>query len=623
MNKKILVDASYKDEVQVAIVKDNKLEDFEYSTRHRQTIKGNIYLAKVTRVEPSLQAAFIDYGGNRHGFVPFSEIHTDYYNIPVEDRQRLKEQNKREIQEVKEHGHKKLKALRKSDHVEEAVIDDEDGDLAFDSAINEIQEEEAADIPALDENYFERIKQKNVSRYKVQEVIKKGQVLLVQAIKEERGNKGAAFTTYLSLAGRYCVLMPNSDSIGGISRKITKVENRKRLKSIVDQLSPGEGASVIVRTIGQSKSAEEIKSDYDYLVNLWNTIREKTLASMAPEFIYAEDDILKQVIRDLYDDETKEIIVDGKEAFLKMKQIASSISSVGGIKIEEHKKNTPVFNAFSINQQILDLYGTNVEMDSGAYIVINHTEALVAIDVNSGKLTSERNVEETAIKTNIEAAKEIARQIRLRDLSGLIVIDFIDMIEPKNRRHIERILREELLKDKAKVQVGHISNFGLLEMSRQRMKPSFLEHNTVICNHCRGKGTTRSYESCAVTILKTIEGEISGQKVGEVVIYAAPDTVLYTLNNKRSDLIEIEKKHDVKVTLMQDSRMSAESFAIEKKKNAKEVSAEKVSDEINSEVASLTSPEPDGKKVKKPKNKKRSNTQSANSKQKSQQDGDE
>ena len=359
------------------------------------------------------------------------------------------------------------------------------------------------------------------------------------------------------------------------------------------------------------------------MVNLWNTKTETTFSSIAPEFIYAEDDILKQIIRDLYDDDTKELVVDGKEAFQKMKQIASSMSSVGGIKLVEHKASAPVFNHFDINQQILDLYGTNVSVESGAYIVINHTEALVAIDVNSGKLTSERNVEETAIKTNVEAAKEIARQIRLRDLSGLIVVDFIDMIEPKNRRHIERILREELLKDKAKVQVGHISNFGLLEMSRQRMKPSFLEHNTVICNHCRGKGTTRSYESCAVTILKTIEGEISGQKVGEVIVYAAPDTVLYTLNNKRSDLIAVEEKHDVRVTLMQDARMSAESFAIEKKKKAKEVSANKASEEINSEVASIASSESLEKKAKKPKSRNRSNSSSDKPKKKTQKSSNE
>lgn len=597
MSKKILVDASYKDEVQVAVVSNGKLEDFEYSTAHRKTIKGNIYLAKVTRVEPSLQAAFIDYGGNKHGFVPFSEIHPDYYNIPIEDRQKIKEQNKRQIQEAAE----KSKAIHKmalSGEVEEEKIIDAEGDMSFDTAINEINEGEVSDIPAIDENYFERIKQQNVSRYKVQEVIKRGQVLLVQAIKEERGNKGAAFTTYLSLAGRYCVLMPNSDSLGGISRKITKVEDRKRLKSIIDQLSPGEGASVIIRTIGQNKSAKQIKQDYDYLVNLWNTIREKTLSSIAPEFIYAEDDVLKKIIRDLYDDETNEIVVEGDDTYHKMKKIASSMSADNKIKLTHHQAKSPIFNSHNINDQVINLYGSTVQMDSGAYIVMNHTEALVAIDVNSGKSTSERNIEETAIKTNIEAAKEIARQIKLRDLSGLIVVDFIDMIEPKNKRQVEKVLRDELLKDKAKVQVGHISNFGLLEMSRQRMKPSFLEHSTVVCNNCRGKGVVRSYESCAVMILKTLEGEISGSKASQVAVYASPDTVLYVLNHKRGDISEIEKKHDVKVIFYQDARMSADSFAIEKKKNIKNISSNKNSEEINAEVAAISS---DKKETEEPK----------------------
>lgn len=599
MAKKILVDASYHDEVQVAVVSNGKIEDFEYSTKQRQTIKGNIYLAKVTRVEPSLQAAFIDYGGNKHGFVPFSEIHPDYYNIPIEDRQRIKDQNKKQLREAVENKRHQIPKMQKSGKVSDPEVEDIDGEMAFESALNEINEQEVTDAPSLDENYFERIKQQNVARYKVQEVIKRGQVILVQAIKEERGNKGAAFTTYLSLAGRFCVLMPNSDSVGGVSRKITKVEDRRRLKLIVDQLNPGEGASVIIRTIGKNKQAHEIKRDYDYLVNLWNTIREKTLSSIAPAFIYAEDDILKQIIRDLYDDYTDEIVVDGDEAYKKMKEIASSMAPGGRIKISLHKNKAPVFSHNNISDQIVNLYSGTVELDSGAYIVMNHTEALVAIDVNSGRSTSERNIEETATKTNIEAAKEIARQIRLRDLSGLIVIDFIDMMEPKNKRNVEKILRDELFKDKAKVQMGHISNFGLLEMSRQRMKPSFLEHNTVICNHCRGKGTVRSYESCAVMILKTLEGEISGGRAAQVMVYAAPDTVLYILNNKREDITTIEKKHSVKVIFYQDSRMSSDSFAIEKSKNVKNVSADKHTAEINSEVAAITS-EDVGEEIDKP-----------------------
>lgn len=529
MSKKIIVDASYPENIQVVVVDNKKLEEFEYSSS-KKTIKGNIYLAKVTRVEPALQAAFIDYGDDKHGFISFAEIQSTYYDIPTQ------------LQDAPE---------KKTDS---DLKNDEEG---TDNSVLE-GEHDATSDEDLDE-----IKRENAERYKIQEVIKRNQVLLVQAIKEERGNKGASFTTYVSLAGRYCIIMPNSGSKGGVSRKILDVSERRRLKAIIDNTESLSSAGMIIRTAGEGKADADIQEDYNCLVRLWNDIRQKILTATAPSFVYAEDDLLKRVIRDMYDNKTAEIIVQGEEAYAELENIVKSMSFESGVKLRKHRENTPVFCKFKIDEQIASLYDPVAHMSSGSYIVINHTEALIAIDVNSGKSTSERNVEETAVKTNIEAAKEIARQIKLRDLSGIIVVDFIDMVESKNRKMVERTLRDKLNKDRAKVQVGYISNLGLLEISRQRLKSNFLEANAIVCDKCCGKGVVRSGDVNSVMILKTIEGEISNGNFKEITIFAAPETTMHILNNKREDIKNLETKYDIKITFDQDAHLSSDGFAIE------------------------------------------------------------
>ena len=535
--KKILVDASYPRNTRVAVVNNKILEEFEYSTSEQNHIKGNIYLAKVMRVEPSLQAAFVDYGGDKHGFIPFSEIHSDYYNIPVKDREpELPEKSEAKTDDKKE---------------------------LLDEAIDEIISSDLEDPSSQDADYLEKIKKQNAIKYKIQEVIKKNQILLVQATKEERGNKGASLTTYISLAGRYCVVMPNSGTQGGVSKKIQNSEERKRLLGIVNNLEI-KNIGLIVRTNGEGRSKHEIVQDFEYLTKLWNKIREKTLSSIAPSFIHAEDDLLKRIIREMYGNNSSEILVQGKKAYQDLLDTVKLMSSTKDIVVTNYTAKTPIFNKYNLNEQINNLYSPTSTMKSGAYIVINHTEALISIDINSGKATSEKNIEETAFKTNIDAAKEIARQIKLRNLSGLIVIDFIDMLDLKNKRAVEKALKEEFINDKAKTQIGNISSFGLLEMSRQRLKPSFLEANTVICNSCRGKGIIKSPEVNAVTVFKTLDAEIAGTKnLKATNLYCAPDNALYILNNKRADIIEMEKKYGISIYILDDKGMSADSFAIE------------------------------------------------------------
>ncbi len=568
MAKKILVDGIYPDETRIAIVENGRLEDFDYNTASKKTIKGCLYLAKVTRVEPSLQAAFIDYGNDKHGFIPFAEIHPDYYNIPVQDKQKMLEQVKMSdssiiapaiIEEVSNDASSPDVEVTQDE--ESSSEDSEVQDLDKQGEDASVKDE--AEIPSVDENYLERVKKQYIAKYKIQEVIKRNQVLLVQAIKEERGNKGASFTTYISLAGRYCVIMPNSNSLGGISRKIANSEDRRRLKVVVDEINNNNSISVIIRTIGQSRKKEEILQDYDYLVKLWESIKEKTFSSNAPAFIHAEDDIIKRIIRDLYDDKTDEILIQGKDVFNSACKISGIMVASDDVKIREYKEKAPIFSRFRIDEQIANLYNQIVYLESGGYIVINHTEALIAIDINSGKATSERNIEETATKTNIEAAREIARQVKLRNLSGLIVIDFIDMMESRNRRSVERTMKDMFHNDKAKIQIGHISSFGLMEMSRQRMKPSFLESNTVICTHCNGKGVTRSSEANALMILRTVENEVCKARVQKLNIYAHPESVMYLLNYKRANVSEIETKYGISLIFHQDAQISVDSFAIE------------------------------------------------------------
>lgn len=546
MTKKILVDAAYPEETRIAITENGRLEDFDYSTVNKKNLKGGIYLAIVTRVEPSLQAAFIDYGGDKHGFIPFAEIHPDYYNIPVQDKQEILEEakvTKTAPEETAQEGSEPAEQIEKKES-EEVNEDNNENDT-------------------IDEDQLDAIKKQYIAKYKIQEVIKRNQIILVQAIKEERGNKGAFFTSYISLAGRYCVIMPNSHSAGGISRKVSNGEDRKRLKVIVDEINNNNTISVIIRTIGQNRTKDEILRDYSYLTNLWDEIRQKTLSSTAPAFIHAEDDLIKRIIRDLYDDETDEIVIQGRELYNAAKNVSKVMVAGDEIRIREYKEKSPLFSRYKIDEQISNLYNQVVYLESGGYIVINHTEALIAVDVNSGKATSERNVEETAIKTNMEAAREVCRQIKLRNLSGLIVIDFIDMMELRNKRSVEKIMRDAFYNDRAKTQIGNLSSFGLLEMSRQRLKPSFLEHNTVICSHCNGKGVSRSLEANALMILRTIESEICRIRVQKINIYAHPESVMFILNNKRKSIHEIESKYNVALMFLQDNSLSVDSFAIE------------------------------------------------------------
>jgi ribonuclease E len=541
MSKKILIDASYAESAQIAVVDKNKLVDLDSTTNSKKMIKGNIYLAKVTRVEPSLQAAFIDYGDERNGFVPFAEIHSDYYDIPSKYKEDSEESDSEETKE-------------------EVKGDSEKPDL--DAIVDEVLEDDSTGEQNSDEQDIEVIKKKNADKYKIQEVIKRNQILLVQTIKEERGNKGAAFTTYISLAGRCCVIMPNSGSKGGVSKKIEDSEERRRLKTIVEEISEANPVGVIIRTIGMGRSKDNIEKDYNYLVKLWNNIREKTLVSNAPAFIHSEDSVFKRVIRDLYDHSVDSIVIDGKDAFQEMKDVVKNMSSEDEINIIPYQDKVPIFNKYKIDEQILSLYNPVAYTESGAYIVINPTEALIAIDVNSGKSTGDKNIEKMAVNTNVDAARELVRQIRLRDLSGIIVIDFIDMMEAKNKRLVEKTLKDLLYKDKAKVQVGSISSLGLLEISRQRLKPNFLEANTILCQHCNGKGVVRSHNSNANTILKTVAGEIT-DKTSKVNVFASAETVLYILNHKREDVKDVENKHSVSIIFHQDSKMSLDGFAVE------------------------------------------------------------
>ena len=559
MDKRILIDARYPSNLQVAVVENNRLEEIEYASTTKKLIKGNVYLAKVTRIEPSLQAAFIDYGEERNGFISFSEIHPDYYNVPFKYR-KLKSQDKNE--HVDEPGDDL--ASEDGEALKEGHEEGETGELGYDEVEGEIVENDAENISSYDENYVEKVKQENAEKYKIQEVLKKDQVLLVQVVKEVRGSKGAMFTTYISLAGKYCVVMPNCVSNGGISRRIINIEARKKLQKIFDEINKKAELSFIIRTAGQGHSKKDIQKDYNYLVKTWNNIRANTLSADAPAFIHAEDDILKKVVRDLYDKDTTEILVQGEEAYKSMALTVKLMALTRYVKIKKYNENTPIFSKFKIDEQLSSLYSSTVNLKSGAYIVINHTEALIAIDINSGKSTSERNVEETAIKTNIEAAKEIVRQIKLRDLSGLIVIDFIDMIESRNRSFVERTFRNLLKSDKARVQIGRISNFGLLEMSRQYLKPSFLELNTIPCEHCKGRGVVKSDETNATMVFKTIEGEILGNKNIEVLnVYLSPKTALFMLNHKREEIKKLEGKYNISIFILQEYKMGADSFAME------------------------------------------------------------
>ena len=526
MTRSMLIDAAHSEETRIAVVNDRRLEDFDYEAAARTTLKGNIYLGKIARVEASLQAAFVEYGGNRHGFLPFADIHPDYYRLPQEDRQALIEEEA---------------AARRDRDLEGG--DEEDA-----------ADEAEAQANGRDEAQEDKRRAGRLRRqYKIQEVIKRRQIVLVQVSKEERGTKGAALTTYLSLAGRYCVLMPNTGHGGGISRKITNATDRRKLKTIVEGLDIPDGTAVIMRTAGVKRTKTEIKRDYDFLTRTWERIREDTLSSTAPALIYEEADLVKRAIRDIYGRDIDEVLVEGDRAYRSAKDFMKALVPSHARRVQQYKDQAePLFVAHGIEDQLYDLHTARVELPSGGYLVIDSTEALVAIDVNSGRSTRERNIEETAVKTNLEAADEVARQLRLRDLAGIIVIDFIDMDERRNNSQVERRLKDALSTDRARVQIGRISALGLLEMSRQRLRPSIQESSTVVCPHCNGTGFVRSVESSALQIARAIEQEALNGRHSVLSVYLSTDTALYLLNHKRDLLNRLASDHDVVVLLQRD-----------------------------------------------------------------------
>lgn len=536
MTKRMLIDATHVEETRVVIVDGTKLDELDIETSTKKQLKGNIYLAKVARVEPSLQAAFVDYGGNRHGFLAFNEIHPDYYQIPVADREALKEAL---LEEDKDDEHE-----TESDAETESAEDEESDERIVET----VSENEADEVAA------RRFKQ--IKKYKIQEVIHRGQVLLVQVIKEERGNKGAALTTYLSLAGRYCVLMPNNARGGGVSRKITNAADRKRLKGIVSKLPLPTGMSVIVRTAGKERTSLEIKRDYDYLIKTWVQIRDTTMESSAPALIHEEGNLIKRALRDMYTRDIEEILIEGESEYKMARDFMKMLTPSHAKKVKLYKDETiPLFFRYQVEAQLEALHSNIVQLKSGAYLVMDQTEALVAIDVNSGRATKERNIEETALKTNLEAADEIARQLRLRDMAGLVVIDFIDMEEARNNHAIERRMKEALKRDRARVQMGRITGFGLMELSRQRLHSSFIETSYSVCPHCRGKGMIRSTQSASIHTLHVLEEESMKLRFSELHMTVPPETALYVLNYKRRDLNAIEAMYNVKIFLEADASL--------------------------------------------------------------------
>jgi ribonuclease E len=535
MAKYMLIEATHSEETRVAIVKDGRLEEFDFETTTKQTIKSNIYLAKVVRVEPSLQAAFVEFGGNRHGFLPFSEIHPDYYRIPVSDRAEIEEVLDEEISE--------------EDFDEERVIAPDVEVVGGDEA----------------EEFRPRPRMRQLKQYKIQEVVKKRQIMLVQVVKEERGNKGAAMTTYLSLAGRYCVLMPNAGrGGGGISRKINDSEDRKRLRSIVETLEVPEGMGLIIRTAGIDRSKVEVKRDFDYLLNLWDEIREQTLKSIAPTLIHAEGALITRAIRDMYSRDIDRIIVEGEQGFERARSFVKKLVPSHVKRVELYKdKNVSLFQRYNVETQIDGIHNPMVQLPSGGYIVLNPTEALVSVDVNSGRATRERHIEETALKTNLEAAEEIARELRLRDLAGLVVIDFIDMEESRNIAAVERRLKESMAVDKARIQIGRISSFGLLELSRQRLRPSIIESITTPCPHCAGTGLVRSVESSGLRALRAVEALLLQQSIERVLVYVAPSVALFVLNHKRNYLSRLEVMNKTLIHIVPDKNIIQGQFKLE------------------------------------------------------------
>ncbi len=665
MANKMLIDAGHPEETRVVVVRGNRVEEFDFEAANRKQLRGNIYLAKVTRVEPSLQAAFVEYGGNRHGFLAFSEIHPDYYQIPVADREALlaaeaadrqrddadqdeKPKRRRRSRAAKndssqtvasekveaedastseadadgaasteaggtENGDGEAIAAKAPDETvtgpaedgsddapsgdadetsDEASGSDDDGEDNSDDTSDDDGEDEApvrarsnrrrrrksdddddgdTDDDAVEsvgaEDAMEEVPERFVpirKQYKIQEVIKRRQVILVQVVKEERGNKGAALTTYLSLAGRYSVLMPNTARGGGISRKITQPTDRKRLKTIASELEVPEGMGVILRTAGASRTKAEIKRDFEYLMRLWENVRELTLQSSAPSLVYEEGSLVKRSIRDLYNKDINEVLVAGDEAYREAKDFMRMLMPSHAKNVQPYRDPSPVFIRYGVEPQLDAMFSPQVTLKSGGYIVINQTEALVSIDVNSGKSTREHNIEDTALQTNLEAAEEVTRQLRLRDLAGLVVIDFIDMEESKNNRSVERKLKDCLKNDRARIQVGRISHFGLLEMSRQRIRTGVLESSTTPCPHCQGTGMIRSVESVALHVLRSIEDNLLKGASHNLIIRTTTQVALYILNQKRSNLVDLETRFAVEIEIHADEMDNGQLYTLER-----------------------------------------------------------
>ncbi len=565
MTIRMLIDGRHREETRVAVVKGNRIEEFDFESAERKQLKGNIYLAKVTRVEPSLQAAFVDYGGNRHGFLAFSEIHPDYYQIPREDREAL-------LREEAEHAAEE-EALRAREDEEGYDGNDEHDDAPRGGSDEEGEDgeeraprSESVHNEGSDESAVEKLRKSRMAlrrRYKIQDVIKRRQVLLVQVVKEERGNKGAALTTYLSLAGRYCVLMPNTSHGGGISRKISNVADRKRLKQIMADLALPRTMGCIVRTAGLQRTKTEIKRDFDYLARLWDEIRENTLKSSAPALVYGDSDLIKRAIRDIYNREIEEVIVEGEDGYRAARSFMKLLMPSHVKKVTPYVDPVPLFQRFGVEDQLAAMYQPIVQLKSGGYLVINPTEALVSIDINSGRSTREHNIEQTATATNLEAAHEIARQLRLRDMAGLVVIDFIDMEHSSNNRKVEKAMKEALKNDRARIQVGRISSFGLFEMSRQRIRTGVLEASTRVCPHCEGTGLVRTASSAGLSALRMLEDEAARGRGSRLTLRASQEATLYVLNRKRAELAEIEERFGVLIEVLSDGTLEGARMLVE------------------------------------------------------------
>ncbi len=597
MTTRMLIDARHPEETRVAVLKGNRIEEFDFESADHKQIKGNIYLAKVTRVEPSLQAAFVDFGGNRHGFLAFSEIHPDYYQIPKEDREQL-------LAEEAAHAEEEAALRAIAEGEEDFVGDDELGETLDDDfagtthnhhddefgGVTEVDTDEKDEVATIEDGHVENgfdhdveeeadgegseearprrgkrrqgrghakeaddLRAKRMAlrrRYKIQDVIQRRQVLLVQVVKEERGNKGAALTTYLSLAGRYCVLMPNSSHGGGISRKISSASDRKRLKTIISEMDLPKSMGCIVRTAGLSRTKVEIKRDFDYLARLWDEIRENTLKSSAPALIHSDSDLIKRAIRDIYNKDIEDVVVEGDGGYRAARDFMKLLMPSHAKRVKQYADPVPLFQRYGAEDQLTAMYHPVVQLKSGGYIVINPTEALVSIDINSGRSTKEHGIEATALNTNLEAAREIARQLRLRDMAGLVVIDFIDMEYGSNVRKVEKAMKDALKNDRARIQVGRISSFGLMEMSRQRLRTGVLEATTRSCPHCDGSGLVRTASSAGLSALRLIEDEAAKGRGVVVSLYASTEAAVYLLNAKRADLADIEAHYGVRVEVL-------------------------------------------------------------------------